>query len=101
MGMTTIRLVRYTTTPDTVIENTRLVSQVFTALNDTQPAGLRYATLLLPEENTFLHLVITPGQENPLPALPAFNEFQRDLNTRVLAPAHPAPATLLGNFRLL
>jgi len=101
MGMTNIRVVRYTTTPETVAENTRLVSQVFAALDDAKPDGFRYGTLLLPEENTFLHLVITPGEENPLPGLAAFDEFQRDLNSRVVGPPRPAAATLVGNFRLL
>jgi hypothetical protein len=101
MGMTNIRVVRYTTTPETVAENTRLVSQVFTALDEAKPDGLRYGTLLLPEQHTFLHLVITPGEESPLSGLPAFDEFQRDLSSRVVGAAHPALATLVGNFRLL
>jgi hypothetical protein len=99
--MTKIRVVRYTTTPETVAENTRLVSEVFAALDAAKPEGLRYGTLLLPDEDTFIHIVLTPGDASPLPHLPAFDEFQRDLNSRVVAPARPAAATLLGNFRLL
>jgi hypothetical protein len=101
MGMTNIRVVRYTTTPETVAKNTRLVAQVFAALDEAKPAGLRYGTLLLSEENTFPHLVITPGEESPLPGLPAFEEFQRDLSSRVVGRPQPALATLVGNFRLL
>jgi hypothetical protein len=101
MTMTNIRVVRYTTTPETVAENTRRVANVFAALDEAAPEGLRYGTLLLPDENTFIHVVLTPGEESPLPGLSAFAEFQRDLNSRVVARPRPATATVVGNFRLL
>jgi hypothetical protein len=99
--VTRIRVVRYTTTPQARDENARLVSAVYTALAGTRPDGLRYATLLLDDEDTFLHLAVQDGADGVLPALPAFQEFQRDLATRVIAPPDARSAQLVGSYRLL
>ena len=99
--MTQIRVVRYTTTPATRDTNAQLVSAVYSELAEAQPDGLRYATLQVGEEPSFLHIAVLDGEDNPLPGLPAFQEFQRDLAARVLAPPDAQPATLIGSYRLL
>jgi hypothetical protein len=99
--MSRIRVVRYTTTPQARDKNVALVSDVYAALAETQPDGLRYATLLLEDGETFLHLAVSEGEVSPLPRLPEFQAFQRDLAARVLAPPDARSATLVGNFRLL
>jgi hypothetical protein len=98
--MSEFRVVRYTTTPQARDENAELVAKVYAALAESQPDGLRYATLLLDDENAFLHLAVLDGKDNPLPRLPAFQEFQRNLATRVLAPPEARAATLVGSYRL-
>jgi hypothetical protein len=99
--MTQIRVVRYTTTSSSRDANAELVSAVYSALAEAQPDGLRYATLQVGEEPSFLHIAALDGDHNPLPTLPAFQEFQRDLATRVVAPPDAQPATLIGSYRLL
>jgi hypothetical protein len=99
--MTRFRVVRYTTNPQARDENAQLVSEVYAALAETQPEGLRYATLLLADEDTFIHIAAQDGSDNPLPRLPAFQDFQRDLDSRVLAAPDVRSATLIGNYRLL
>ena len=99
--MTQIRVVRYTTTPEARDENAELVSRVYAALAETQPDGLRYATLLLAEENAFVHLAIHDGEDNPLTRLPAFIDFQRGLGTRVVAAPGTGFADVVGSYRLL
>jgi hypothetical protein len=99
--MTRIRVVRYTTTPQARDENAQLVAEVYSALAETQPDGLRYATLLLADEDTFVHIAAQDGTDNPLPRLHAFQEFQRDLASRVLAAPDAWSATLIGSYRLL
>src|SRR5689334_19544637 len=99
--MTQIRVVRYTTTPATRDTNAQLVSAVYSALAEGQPDGLRYATLQVGEEPSFLHIAMLDGEENPLLELPAFKEFQCDLAARVVAPPDAQPATLVGSYRLL
>jgi hypothetical protein len=99
--MTQLQVVRYTTTAQARDENARLVGEVYSALARTQPDGLRYATLLIPDGNAFIHIAVRDAAENPLVELPAFQAFQRDLGERVLAPPDSRPATLVGNYRLL
>ena len=67
MVVTNIRVIRYTTTPESVEENIRLVSEVYAELDEIRPDNFRYATVLLPDENTFLHLAIADGDAKPLP----------------------------------
>jgi hypothetical protein len=99
--MTQIRVVRYTTTRSTRDTNAQLVSAVYSALAEAKPDGLRYATLQIGEEPSFLHIAAVDGADNPLLGLPAFQEFQRDLASRVLAPPDAQPAQLIGSYRLL
>jgi hypothetical protein len=96
--MTNIHVIRYTTRPDAVAENARLAGAVYDELATRQPADLRYATLLLPEEHAFLHVVA--GTDGILPELAAFQEFQRDLAARVLTAPRRVAATLVGRYRL-
>jgi hypothetical protein len=98
--MTRIRVVRYTTIPDARDTNAQLVSAVYSSLEEVQPDGLRYATLLLADD-CFIHLALLDGDDNPLLRLPAFEEFQRDLAARVIAPPDARSATVVGSYRLL
>jgi hypothetical protein len=113
--MTDIHVIRYTTRPDAIDENARLVAGVYGELAARRPAGLRYATLLLPAEGLFLHVVTHDGARHDgarhdgepdgagagvLPGLPAFQEFQRELAGRVLAPPVRSPAVLVGRYRI-
>ena len=98
--MTGIRVVRYTTTPEARDENARLVSQVYAALAEAQPDGLRYATLLLAGEDTFIH-VAKHADDNPLLQLPAFQRFQSGLADRLTGSVEARSAELVGSYRLL
>jgi hypothetical protein len=98
--MTRFVVVRYTTTPQARDQNTQLVSEVYAALAEAQPEGLRYATLLLEDSRTFVHVAAEEGSDNALPRLPAFQEFQRDLASRVLAAPDARSATLIGSHHL-
>lgn len=99
--MSTI-VVRYRPAPDRADENQELVEAVFAELADTQPDGLRYATLRL-DDGTFVHIAEIEGDDNPLAATAAFAEFQRELGERCAGGAgpDPQPATVVGSYRLL
>jgi hypothetical protein len=99
IGMTNIHVIRYTTRPEAVQANTRLVAGVYDELAALRPDGLCYATLLLPAAGTFLHVVADEAGASPLPQLGAFREFQRDLADRVLAPPLREAATVVGAYR--
>jgi hypothetical protein len=98
--MTTFHVVQYPTRPDATAENTRLVQAVYDELAQQRPAGFRYATLLL-DEDAFLHLAVNDAGSAPLPDLPAFQAFQRDLASRVTAAPRRSEARVIGNYRLL
>jgi hypothetical protein len=92
-------IVQYQTTPDTAERNRELVEAVYAQLAERKPDGLRYATFRLADGVTFVHVAVVEGAENPLPALPAFQDFQQDMPNRAVRPPEPAPATLLGAYR--
>lgn len=92
-------VVQYRCAPDHADENQRLVAEVFAALADTGPDGLRYTTLRL-EDDTFVHIADVAG-DNPLAEVDAFARFQQDLPARCLDGHGPNPraATLVGSYR--
>jgi hypothetical protein len=59
--------------------------KMFAAINAAQPEGIRYASLLLSDGETFVAVVqLDDGLENPIPGFPEFRELQEidDSNTR-------------------
>jgi hypothetical protein len=92
-------IVRYQTRPETAKENARLVEEVYAALAERQPDGLRYATYQLADGVTFVHVATLDAAENPLSTLPAFAEFQRELAQRCAEQPMPSEATLVGSYR--
>ena len=91
-------IVRYRTRPDAADENARLVQEVYAALADQQPADFRYTTYRLQDGVTFVHVARHGEGANPLPDLPAFAEFQRELKDRCDEPPAPSEATIVGSY---
>jgi hypothetical protein len=51
--------------------------KMFAAINQAQPDGIRYASLLLADGETFVPVVrVDDGGENPIPGFPEFRELQ-------------------------
>ena len=96
MGKTVI--VRYRTRPEAAEENARLVKAVYTALAEADPGDFRYSTYRLADGVTFVHVAHHDGTANPLASLPAFAEFQRELQQRCVEPPAPSDATLVGSY---
>jgi hypothetical protein len=94
-------VVRYQTLPEAADENRRLVERVYAELGERRPAGLRYATFGLADGVSFVHVAVHEGDDDPLPGLPAFQEFQRGISGRVLAPPVVSGAELIGSYRLI
>lgn len=92
-------VVRYRPKPDRADENQALVERVFAELAETDPGGLRYATLRL-ADGTFVHIADVEGDTNPLAETAAFGEFQQDLLARCEDGEGPNPqeATLVGSY---
>src|SRR4051812_8063381 len=76
-------IVRYRVKPGRSEENAELVRAVYRELAAQQPPGFRYTTYLHEEGVTFVPVPFRrAGQEAPLPPMPAFQRFQRDLAER-------------------
>jgi hypothetical protein len=50
---------------------------------------------------TFVHIAVLDREQNPLPGMAAFGEFQADLKSRCAEGPAPAGATVIGSYRLL
>ena len=99
--MAVIKVIRYTTKPESADENERLVSDVFAELAERQPEGLHYATFRLDDGASFVHVAILDGDDNPLAASPAFGVFQSGIRDRCVEGPAAADATVVGSYRLL
>ena len=91
-------IVRYRTRPDAAEENARLVEGVYAALATRRPADFEYTTYRLQDGVTFVHVARHGDGVNPLPDLPEFAEFQRELQSRCDEPPAPSEATVVGSY---
>jgi len=77
------------------------VKKGFAALEKRQPAGIRYASFRLADGVTYVAmLALDEGVENPLPAIPEFQEFQEGLKTWLAEQPAPDQLTVVGSYRL-
>jgi hypothetical protein len=95
-------MVRYEVKPEHVSHNLELVRAVYDELNRTQPSGLRYATFMLPDGVTFVHLASNEaaGDGSPLLEVEAFRRFQAGLRDRCQTQPVAAELTEIGSFKL-
>jgi len=92
-------MVRYRVKPDRADENEELVRAVYEELHRADPPRFRYATFRLEDGVSFVHIAESDGKENPLSALDAFKEFQRDIESRCDEPPAVMRAEEVGSFR--
>ena len=97
--MTRTVIVRYRTRPEAADENQRRIEAVFDELAELAPTGLRYTTYRLGDGVTFVHVADFAGADNPLATLPAFAEFQRELEQRCVEQPDPTEASVVGSYR--
>jgi hypothetical protein len=77
------------------------VTKVIEALDAAQPEGTRYASLLLPDGETFVALLqVDDGVANPLPGLPEYQELLKIVEGSRAAPAIVQHGTVTGSYRL-
>ncbi len=91
-------VVRYQTTPEAADDNVRLVEGVYSALAQIGPSDFRYSTYRLDDGVTFVHIAQSDGTTNPLPSLPEFAEFQRDLAQRCVVQPAVLDANVVGSY---
>ena len=94
-------VVSYTVRPDAYAEHVRLIEGVFAQLRAQRPDTVDYQVMCLADGVSFVHVSThdTADGANPLPALPAFQEFSRDVGARVTTPPAPSEAATIGAYR--
>ena len=86
---------------ESVIDVQAAAKKMFAAINAAQPEGIRYASCLLPDGETFVALLqVDDGVENPLPGFPEFQEFLEGVEASRAEPANVQPLTVIGSYRL-
>jgi hypothetical protein len=95
-------IVRYRVKPGRAEENAALVRAVYAELAEAEPPGFRYATFVLEDGVTFVHIAFTEdGEDAPLPHMPAFQRFQREIADRCDDPPQVTRSSQrIGAYRL-
>ena len=88
--------------PGRAEENADLVRAVYGELADLRPPGFRYATFVLENAVTFVHLAVTDGDSKaPLPQLAAFRRFGERIAERCDEPPQTTRlSTRIGSYGL-
>jgi quinol monooxygenase YgiN len=95
-------MVRYRVRPDQAAANEELVRAVYDELDEVDPGGLRYATFVLDDGVTFVHLAQVDAQDgrNPVTELPAFRRFVESVRDRCEDPPVTSELREVGSYRL-
>ena len=95
-------MVRYKLKADKVEENKQLVKAIFEELKTKQPAGLRYASFVLPDGVSFVHIasIETADGKNPLGMTDAFPLFTKDIKDRCEEPPVAVDLSEVGSYQL-
>ncbi|HZQ58552.1 MAG TPA: hypothetical protein VFA84_10965 [Acidimicrobiales bacterium] len=95
--MTRAVVVRYRAREDAADENERLIRAVFDELASRQPPGLRYSAFRV-DGNSFVHVAVIEGDDNPLDTLPAFQAFVAGVGARCEEGPSPAGGWVVGSY---
>ena len=96
-----VLMVRSKIKPEHAADAEAAIKKVFSAIEQAQPAGVRYASSRLADGTSFVVLFeAEDGVDNPLVALPAVVEFQENLKQWMAEPPTVEQMTVIGSYRL-
>jgi hypothetical protein len=96
-----VQMVQAKIKAESVTDVQAAAKNMFAAINAAEPEGIRYASCLLPDGETFVALLqVDDGVENPLPGLPEFREFIEGVEASRAEPPNVQPLTVIGSYRL-
>lgn len=97
-----VMMIRSKVKAESVPEVEAAVRKVFSAIEQAQPEGVRYASSKLGDGVTFVILLELekPADGNPLAALPEFREFQETLKAYIAEPPVQDQLQVVGSYRL-
>jgi hypothetical protein len=93
-------MVRYTVKQDAAAHNEELVRQVYQELHQREPTGIHYATFVLEDGVSFVHLASNDTEDgrNPLMEIAAFRAFQQGIDERCDEPPAPMGLREVGSY---
>jgi hypothetical protein len=93
-------IVRYKVKADQAARNEELVKRVYEELHQTAPAGFHYATFVMEDGVSFVHVASSEREEgsNPLMETAAFRAFQENIGERCEEPPTPAGLREVGSY---
>ena len=75
--------------------------KMFAAIDAAQPEGVRYAWCMAPDGETFVAVVqVDDGVENPILAMPEFQELQAGTKEWIAEAPGAQQMTVVGSYRL-
>lgn len=96
-----VRMIRAKIRPDKTAEMEKSAVEMFAAIDAAHPEGVRYASSRLADGETYVILLALENDENnPLEAVPAFGEFQKNLMGWIAEPPSIEQLTPVGSYRL-
>jgi hypothetical protein len=96
-----VQMVQAKIKAESVTDVQAAAKKMFAAINAEQPEGIRYASCLLRDGETFVALLqVDDGVDNPLPDFPEFREFLEGVEASRAEPAKVQPLTVIGSYRL-
>ncbi len=97
----TVHMVQAKIKAESVTDVQAATRSMFAAVDAAQPEGIRYASLLLADGETFVaFLQVDDGVENPLPGIPEWREFVEGIEPSRAEPASVQALTVVGSYRL-
>jgi hypothetical protein len=94
-------MVRYRVRPEAATQNEELVRQVYEELARSAPAGLHYATFVLEDGVSFVHVASSIESEDgrsPLQDVAAFRAFQEGIADRCDEPPVAMRVREVGSY---
>ena len=84
-----------------VADVTAATKKMFEAINAAQPEGIRYASMLHTDGQTFVAIVqLDDGVQNPVPGFPEFRDLQEAVDGSRAEPNTVDQWTVVGSYRL-
>lgn len=93
-------MVHYKVKPDRIEEHEALIRGVFTELERTLPAGIRYGAFKRADGVSFVHVAFVAAEKNPLDTISAFKAFAERIKERCDEPPVVVELTEIGAFGL-
>lgn len=93
-------MVRYEVKADQAARNEELVKRVYEDLHQTAPEGLHYATFVLEDGVSFVHVVSNERDDQPdrLMEVAAFRAFRENIEDRCEVPPAPVGLREIGSY---